>query len=600
MTNRWSTWIGQLAALGGPTLITAVALIVACAFAEGVSIAVLVAVLQVAGLDGQNQGALGAFGGIAGVLNSVIARLGLQASLDVLLLVFVAAAGATALLGRLRAVCLFRIDQRFVKLLRLRLHRAISNADWPFLCRSRATDFTQAITQEASRLGESMLVLLMFAGDLVVAVVLIGLAFSVSAPITLIVLAAGATLLAIYHGTIREIRRAGEALSEAMRDFYGATIEQNQNLKTAKAYGAQARATALFDTAVERVASAYGTLSKHQARASASFEIGATLALALMLLIAGRWAELPSASILTLLVLFARLMPRFQSLHQHARNFASAIPAFESIAELIARCEQAAEPPPSPEVAAPSMARSLRFEKVAYEYLPAAGPVVRDVDLVLKRGAVVALCGPSGCGKSTLGDLAMGLLLPCTGRIVCDDIEITRTNASAWRAHVGYVGPETFLFHMSLRENLLWAAPHASNDDINWALSVAGAAPVTLRLPNGIDSPIGDRGGLLSLGERQRIGIARALLRRPKLLILDEATSGLDSETEALVMQSLKTNADKMTVLLVAHRLSTLRWADTIHVMESGRILESGDWDHLTHSPTSRFREFSKAQWIAT
>ncbi len=245
------------------------------------------------------------------------------------------------------------------------------------------------------------------------------------------------------------------------------------------------------------------------------------------------------------------------------------------------------------------MKRSLRFERVWFAYDAAVGPVVRDIDLVLKRGTIVALCGPSGCGKSTLADLAMGLLAASGGRIVCDDVAITRANTRAWRAQVGYVGPETFLFHMSLRDNLLWAAPDATDHDIEWALRVAGAEPVIRRLPGGIDALVGDRGGLLSLGERQRIGLARALLRRPQLLILDEATSGLDSQTEASVMQSIRSIAGGMTVLLVAHRLSTLSGADTIHVMENGRILESGDWNQMTSGSASRFREFSKAQWLA-
>jgi ATP-binding cassette subfamily C protein len=204
--------------------------------------------------------------------------------------------------------------------------------------------------------------------------------------------------------------------------------------------------------------------------------------------------------------------------------------------------------------------------------------VLRGVDLFLEAGKMTAIVGPSGAGKSTLADLANGLLLPTRGRLLVDGIPLGPAVMRQWRRQVGYVGQDTVLFHQSVRANLLWASPHATEEQMREALLLASAEFV-YDLPGGLESVVGDRGILLSSGQRQRIALARALLRRPTLLLLDEATNALDVENEARVLDALREAMRKregrLTILMIAHRASAVRKADRVFELEGGRVAGS-------------------------
>ena len=197
-----------------------------------------------------------------------------------------------------------------------------------------------------------------------------------------------------------------------------------------------------------------------------------------------------------------------------------------------------------------------------------------DVSFDLGPG-VTALLGPNGAGKSTLADVLTGLLKPDTGKLRIDDTEASGPERLRWRHSVAYVPQEVFLFHDTIRNNLLWAKPDASDSTLRKALEMS-AAEFVFKLPDGMDSVVGDAGIRLSGGERQRIALARALLRQPSLLILDEATSALDTESERHIRHALEALMKNRTTLVIAHRLSTVENADRIIVLEEGRIVEIG------------------------
>jgi len=191
----------------------------------------------------------------------------------------------------------------------------------------------------------------------------------------------------------------------------------------------------------------------------------------------------------------------------------------------------------------------------------------------------------------------MGLIVPDQGRILVDGMELSPERMKAWREQIGYVPQDTFLFHDTLRTNLLWAKPDAKEEEIIQSLKFAAAEESISGLPRGLDTILGDRGVLVSGGERQRLALARALLRKPSLLILDEATSSLDSENEKRIQNAIEKLHGKMTILIISHRLSTMRGADIIHVIEEGRLVESGTWNKLV-AKNGRFKELCKAQGI--
>ena len=192
----------------------------------------------------------------------------------------------------------------------------------------------------------------------------------------------------------------------------------------------------------------------------------------------------------------------------------------------------------------------------------------------------------------------MGLISPNEGSILIDGEKFGPERMRAWREQIGYVPQDTFLFNDTVKSNLLWASPDAKEDKINQTLRLAAAEEFVNSLPKGLDSILGDRGVLVSGGERQRIALARALLRKPSLLILDEATSSLDSENEKRIQNAIEKLHGQMTILVISHRLSTIRGADIIHVVEEGRLVESGTWDELISKENGRFHAFCKAQGI--
>ena len=325
------------------------------------------------------------------------------------------------------------------------------------------------------------------------------------------------------------------------------------------------------------------------------FETGAVVIFAALLGVAVRVFAVPAATLLVLLFLFARLMPRVSSVQQGLHQYATALPALAHVEALQARAEAARETVASASAAAtPALTTSVRLERVSFSYADHGQSAVDAVTLSIPVRQTTALVGPSGCGKTTVADLVTGLLLPTSGRVLIDDVELNAERAAAWRGRIGYVAQDAFFFHDSVRANLKWAAPHASDAELVAALRAA-AADFIFQFPEGLDTIIGDRGTRLSGGERQRFALARALARRPDLLILDEATSALDPENERKVFDAIDALTGSMTILLITHRLWTLGRVDTIHVMEDGRLVESGPWDTLRAAAGSRFSTLCRA-----
>jgi ATP-binding cassette, subfamily B, bacterial MsbA len=219
--------------------------------------------------------------------------------------------------------------------------------------------------------------------------------------------------------------------------------------------------------------------------------------------------------------------------------------------------------------------KSLEFKSVSFEYVK-GHPVLKNISFKVSKGEVVALVGPSGGGKTTLVDLVPRFYQPTSGQILWDGKDLSRIKLASLRAQVGIVTQETILFHDSILKNIAYGRPGASFWNVQEAAKAAYAREFIDNSPQGFNTMIGDRGVKLSGGQRQRLAIARAILKNPPVLILDEATSALDTESEQLVQKALNQLMGHRTTLVIAHRLSTVRRADRILVIDKGRIVEQG------------------------
>jgi ATP-binding cassette subfamily C protein len=284
-------------------------------------------------------------------------------------------------------------------------------------------------------------------------------------------------------------------------------------------------------------------------------------------LIASR-SDMPTATVIVLLVVLSRLANRFLGVAQLIPGLAMSLVALADIEELRRSAEAHVEVPGSPAHATiqvtPVGAPLVALCGVTYSY-PDGTLAVSDLDLKIPTGHVTVLVGPTGAGKSTIVDLVLGLLVPTAGEVLVAGTPLTTGLLPAWRADLGYVPQDTALLPGTLRENLIWSSgPAGVDDDACWAALDDAAATFAHRLPDGLDTPLGDRGVRLSGGERQRVALARAMIRRPRLLILDEATSALDYDTEADVLATVRALCPETTVLLVTHRISAIASSDCV------------------------------------
>ncbi|GGR67604.1 ATP-binding cassette subfamily B protein [Nocardioides luteus] len=299
-------------------------------------------------------------------------------------------------------------------------------------------------------------------------------------------------------------------------------------------------------------------------------------------------------------LLLVRLLGPLQALSNVRIDVMTALVSFDRVFEILDLPSLIKEKPDAVEV--PADAASVRFRHVAFTYPRSdevslaslesiARPesrevreVLSDIDFCAEPGEMVALVGPSGAGKSTITHLIARLYDVRSGSVEVGGLDVREVTLESLEAAVGYVTQDAHMFHDTVRGNLLYARPGASDDEVWAALEAAQVADVIKGLPDGLDTVVGDRGYRLSGGERQRLAIARLLLKAPHIVVLDEATAHLDSESEAAVQTALDAALEGRTSIVIAHRLSTIRAADRILVIEAGRVVESGTHESLLES----------------
>ena len=573
-------------------LLAAVLIMAFTSLTEGLGVALLFPILQVAGFNLANQGHVGHYTGEVRAL-LVQSRLSPSLWLATLLLIFMLLMALRSLFSRVQSVLTFRTVLTYELALSRRLYQAIINADWLFLVRRRSSDFTHALTAELTRVATCTYLLIGTMSNAILAVVYIAIALKLSAGMTSLVLATGAVLLLVSRRWMRAVHASGTAVSESVSEVYASATEHLQNLKAMKFYDAQSSDLAMFSSLQSSALQQSLESTRSQAAAAFWFEAGSLMLLGGIVFASLEILNVAPASILLLLAVFTRLIPRLAAGQSQLQAFLSELPAFENLMTIYRECVANAEVPGA--AGPPPLAHEIRLERVGFRYEALRPMVLEDLSLTIAAGKVTAIVGSSGAGKSTVADLVNGLLSPLTGRVLVDDAELTPQSARAWRRHVGYVAQDTVLFHDTVRANLRWAKPDASEQEMRESLSLA-AAEFVFELPQGLDTTVGDRGMLLSHGQRQRIALARALLRKPGLLILDEATSSLDLDNEKRILDAIEQLQGRTTVLLIAHRVSAIQRAQMIYVIDNGGVAELGDWQSLSSRPSQRVGSLFRLQ----
>jgi subfamily B ATP-binding cassette protein MsbA len=397
----------------------------------------------------------------------------------------------------------------------------------------------------------------------------------------------------------RKLRRRSNAAQERMGDMAAILQENLAGARVVKAFGMEEFEQRKFDRANQAFFRAFVRMRRVATASGPVGEFGMVVAAVAMLWLGGieiftHQTLAPHQFVLFVTALVSMTSP-IRGLSEVNANIQQGLAAARRLFALLDTV---------PEVVESAAARPLapfrdriRFEHVAFAYAE-GGPVLQDVSFEIRRGEVVALVGSSGAGKSTTMDLLPRFYDPTGGRVSIDGTDLRDATVTSLRAQLGIVTQETIVFHDTVRNNIAYGLADVGDGAIQAAAEAANAHAFIRALPQGYDTLIGDRGVKLSGGERQRIAIARALLKNPPILLLDEATSALDSESERLVQQALAWLMRDRTVLVIAHRLSTVQHADRIVVLEHGRVVASGTHRELLDQD-GLYRRLYDLQFVA-
>ena len=531
-------------------------------------------------------------GTVARILAETADAVGPERILPAVLGGFVALAVVRSVIVWQRDVLLAGTRLGFVTRLRETLHEAAARANWRFLAGQRQSDLQQVLTGEVNRIGQASFHLLRMTVAGILAATQTAVAFLISPLVSAVALSTGVVLLALTRPLLRRSHTLGDQITGVNRVIFAHVQDFLAGLKPAKAYTAERVHVSRFGEAVAALRQRQMASVTAIAAARATLNVGAAAALAATAWFAIAETGLTLPELAVVAALFARVMAALTNLQDSAQEFANALPAYGYTQEALRALREAtedvagAEPPTGKRGEPPGACRNgprmaldaaLTLRAVSFDYgqrtpTGARRKALRRVDLDIRAGEVTAVSGPSGAGKSTLADILLGLLEPASGAVLVDGVPLGPSNRRRWRRSCAYVPQDPYLFHDTVRANVAWAQPDASDDDVWRALRLAAAADFAAGLPQGLDTVVGDRGGRLSGGERQRIVLARALLLEPTLLVLDEATSQLDAHTERRVVETLRSLRGRTTVVAMAHREAVMAAADRIVLLESGRV----------------------------
>ena len=392
---------------------------------------------------------------------------------------------------------------------------------------------------------------------------------------------AGALLIGFLVRIVAQrSRRLGDMAVVANSGLSQRMLEALSAMRTIRLFGRETYEQRRFEQASDRTRRRWLDMELVSAQAFPLSEIAHVLLFLGTLLLAW-YAEIGLAALFTFMLLLYRLQPHLRALDHDRIQLAGLMPAVIEVAELL-------DPADKPVIRSGSrpfhgLDEAVTFERVSFRYSGTCEqrPAVVDITLQIRRNRITAIVGGSGAGKSTLVSLLCRLYDPDQGRILVDGVPLPELELAAWRGRIAFAGQDVDLMGETIYENIVYGRPWADRADVIAAAQQADAHDFIMSLPETYDTQVGERGLRLSSGQRQRVGLARALVRNPEILILDEATNALDSLSEEAIQNALERFSGQLTMVVIAHRLSTIRHAHHVVVLKEGRLIEQGPPDQL-------------------
>lgn len=477
----------------------------------------------------------------------------------------------------------------------IRLYKHYMHQPWLFHSSCSSSQLTNNIAVECSRLTHQVITPLMQINAKAILVIVMATAIFLINPIIAFVgiVLFVTTYFLLYKFVRRYLSNSGRIVSNANRTRLKLINEGFGGVKDILVLGRQKNFVEQFDAVSVQLAKSQGTIQSFAQVPRYAMELiafGSIIILTLYLL-ASYNGQL--GSILPLLSIYAlagfKLLPAFQQIYAGVSTLRSHINAFENLQADLESSQQKLKNEINSSSDQLKLNSEISMQDVVFQYPGKTEPALNHIDITFPVNQVTGLVGASGSGKSTTIDLLLGLITPDQGELLIDGKLLTTTDLSEWQNNIGYVPQSIFLSDASIKENIAFGLAFEDINDkqvIN-AAKMAHLDSFVESLPDGINTRVGERGVQLSGGQRQRIGIARALYHDPDVLVLDEATSALDGITEKMVMDAIHDFSGRKTIIMIAHRLATVKQCDQIYLMDKGKVVDEGTFDQLmTKNPT--------------
>ncbi|WP_342424468.1 ABC transporter ATP-binding protein [Paenibacillus sp. FSL E2-0178] len=504
------------------------------------------------------------------------------------------------LISRSVAIRNVEIQQTYGRQLRYEVYSALLRAEWSFFLKKRTSDLINVMTTELARVLAGISCFLQFLTSLLFTLVQIGFAFWLSPKMTLSVLVCAVLLSLFSRRFIRKAKKLGSRSTELGKTYLGGITDQLNGIKDIKSNNLEHSRLEWLHAFTGDVKQEQLDYTRLRSNSQLLYKLSSTLLIAVFIFVSFRFMQAEGPNLLLVILVFTRLWPTFSTLQSLMEQLASVLPSFKQLQLLQDECLAAVEHDrvEGGEAVAPMILKhSLEARNVDFRYHPHEQEYsLQNVNVSIPARKMTAIVGRSGAGKSTLVDLLMGLMQPETGEILADGAPITGDRLLSYRRSIGYVAQDPFLYNATIRDNLTMIKPDAEEAELWEALEFASSAEFVRKLPDGLDTLLGDRGVRLSGGERQRLVLARAIIRKPSILVLDEATSALDTENEKRIQEALERLKASVTVIVIAHRLSTIRGADQILVIDQGRVIQQGIYSGLASEKGGMFSRLLSGQ----
>lgn len=526
----------------------------------GVGLLLLIPLLNLLGIGGLNQSETQIF--VA--LKDVTGNLNIEIELIFILLLYIFIISAMAYLQYTVLLKTAKLRKRFTCHNRDRLYQSLLKTTWQFITKNKMSDYTNILTVQVQNMGAAGQEFLQFLSRFILSFLYFVVSLIISWKMTLLAVGCLLTLSLLTFSFNKGAFEYGKIQVLDYKSFFQAITEQLVSLKMIKSYSSEKYHADKLGIMGEQLDVQNFNLTRNNELTKFIQVVGAVIAFSLIFYVSYMWLKVPFEILLLLLLVFARLLSNVIVLQKIFQQLLFKISSFKDFEKLFSDCKNNQEHSGNKNLKILKFVDKIRLDNVSFAYEGENQQILDNISLVIPRNQIVAIVGPSGVGKTTLVDIIAGLLMPNSGSVYCDDEELVGDARLAWRKSLAYVTQETFLFHETIRSNLSWFNNDLTEKKLWHALDQAAALELVKALPDGLDTIIGDRGVKLSGGERQRLAIARALLSNPELLILDEATSALDDESEKKIQEALDNLRGKLTVIIIAHRKSSIRNVDKI------------------------------------